>query len=116
MTEERLKEIIGRILYVGSIGLMAVWCLCVAISFAFAIRHRMIPSVWWDAKGGNHGPWRYYEPVRTLFKCALASLLSGALMSAHTPALMKGNRPVLVLAIAIGVVVFHFVFLSWLTD
>ena len=115
MTQERIKEIIARILYVGSIGLLAVYFVALVVSFAIALHDRRIPAGWWIRDAEHHGPWRHYEPVRTLFNIAQASLLSGALMSSTNAKLMKGWRPVWVLTIALCMAIFHGVFLFWLT-
>jgi hypothetical protein len=116
MTTERVKEIIGRILYVGSIGMLAGYGFMVIISFVFAARDGRIPHVWWDLEGANHGPWRHCYPARIFLNGALASLLSGALTAGTTPKFMRGYRPVALLATAIGLLIIHFVFLNWLID
>ena len=116
MTADDVKHGIGRGLYYCAMLLLIGYVVVVIVAFAIAAHDGRIPKGWWVRDTENHGPWRHYEPVTTLFKCALASVLCGALMTETSTRLTESKRSVVTLVIALVLIVFHLVFLMWLTQ
>ena len=118
MFTERFKSVMGRIGYASSITLLVAYFALVGVVFLIAARDQMIPTTWWDdSEGGNHGPWRYYQPVRSLHSYSLMVLLAAMFAGGITGGFL--GRPkqggILMLA-ALVLFVLEFIFLFWLVD
>jgi hypothetical protein len=112
---ERFKSNLGRATFGASIALLLGYFALNGYAFFVAYRDHRIPVQWWDAGGGNHGPWRRYEPVCTLLNTALSLLLLAQPLSLAAIAL--GYRRAAIVAVAVIIVFFcDLNFFMWLVD
>ena len=99
----------------ASVALLLGHFALIGCSFFLAARDHRIPVQWWHAGGGNHGPWRRYEPVATLLNTSLSVLL--LVLPSSLAAFVLGHRRAAIVGLA-GVValVCDAYFLMWLVD
>lgn len=116
MIPKHIKTIMERVGFASSLTLLATYFILIASVFFLAARDRMIPATWWDSGGGNHGPWRHYEPVRLLLNYAFVVLLGAIFTGGFTGGFLGRTRAGLVMFVSLGFLVLDFVFLFWLTD
>jgi len=114
---ERFKSVMGRIGYALSVTLLIAYLALVGVSFLIAAHDQMIPTKWWDSEGGNHGPWRYYQPVRSLHTYSLMVLLAAIFASGITGGFLgRAKQGGIMMLASLGLLILDFVFLFWLVD
>jgi hypothetical protein len=113
---KHLKTILERMGFAASLTLLAAYFALIGSAFFLAARDKMIPTTWWDFGGGNHGPWRHYQPVRSLLSYALMVLLGAMVIGGFTGAFLGRTRAGFVMVISLVLLVLDLAFLFWLTD
>lgn len=116
MIPKHLKAILERVGFAASLTLLAAYLALVSSAFLLAARDQMIPATWWDSGGGNHGPWRHYQPVRSLLNYALLVLLGAIFTGGFTGAFLGRTRAGVIVFVSLALLILDFVFLLWLTD
>jgi hypothetical protein len=110
MTPKHFKAVLERVGFVGSLTLLGAYFLLIALAFFLASRDQMIPATWWDSGGGNHGPWRHYQPVRSLLSYALMNLLGAMFIGGLTGGFLWRTRGGFVMFISLAVLILDFIF------
>jgi hypothetical protein len=111
-----IKPVLERVGFASSLALLVAYVALIGSAFFLAARDQMIPATWWDSGGGNHGPWRHYQPVRALLNYALMVLLGAMFVGGFTGAFLGRTRGGFIMFISFGLLVLDFAFLFWLTD
>jgi hypothetical protein len=100
---------------------LALGCLVAALvavgwAFAIAVEDGRVPSRWWDTRGGNHGPWRHYEPVGTMIDWSFVGLVASMIGGLLTSARFRCTGAAAVAGMALLGLMAEVVFLFWLCD
>lgn len=112
----RLRFFAASLLGLCALAALLLALLMVAACLFHAARDGRLSDLWAPSGGGNHGPWRHYQPVRTLLDLSILLVPPAAFGAAISYVLRPSPLPLYIWAGCAGFVFNYFLLFSAALD